>query len=113
MPLDYVVTPNGFFHPSCVVQLGEDDELAPDGNVRHADGSARKVAACGHASFDAAGHARTDVSYNGWIAYSDTDLAVTPVSNEMIAAVVSPRAWTSTAAARCSTSSPASSSRQA
>jgi len=30
VPPDYVVTPFGYFHPSCAVQLAEGDRLEPD-----------------------------------------------------------------------------------
>ena len=38
VPADYVITPFGYFHPSCVGRVASGDELLPDqGVIRHAD----------------------------------------------------------------------------
>jgi len=90
VPGDYVITPNGYFHPSCVVHLDEDDEITAGGDVLRPDGRSRKVGACAYPSFDASGRARTDVFYNGYIALSATDPDGTTNANQMKARWVVP-----------------------
>src|SRR5262252_937513 len=71
VPLNYVVTPNGFFHPSCVIAVADSDTVAADGNVVHADGSVSAVAACAYPRFGAqgqrVGEGAAQPDYNGWI----------------------------------------------
>jgi hypothetical protein len=56
VPADYVITPNGFFHPSCVVTLARDERLDPDLVVRTLDGASRAfVAPCAYPRFDLRG----------------------------------------------------------
>ena len=58
VPADYVITPNGFFHPSCVVTLARDERLDPDLVIRTLDGASRAfVAPCAYPRFDL--HGRT------------------------------------------------------
>ena len=51
VPAGYVVTPYGYFHPSCVQQLDTSEQLRQDGSVLRADGSIRQVEACTHPAF--------------------------------------------------------------
>ncbi len=51
VPADYVVTPFGYFHPSCVQALGTSEQLREDGSVLRADGTVHHVKACTHAAF--------------------------------------------------------------
>jgi len=44
VPEGYVVTPFGYFHPSCVQTLAEGETLLADGRVRHTDGTAAEKA---------------------------------------------------------------------
>ncbi len=47
VPDGYVITPSGYFHPSCVQQLAEGDTLLSDKlAIQHADGAIEKVKAC-------------------------------------------------------------------
>jgi hypothetical protein len=39
VPEGYVVTPNGYFHPSCVRHLAQKDHVMSDGRIQHIDGS--------------------------------------------------------------------------
>lgn len=49
VPDGYVITPFGFFHPSCVQSLAKGEHLLPDGRIEHADGIvAEAAAACTH-----------------------------------------------------------------
>jgi hypothetical protein len=68
VPLDYVITPNGFFHPACVVELADDDVLARSGEVTHADGRITPATVCRFASFDAEGHERLATESAGGVA---------------------------------------------
>jgi hypothetical protein len=38
VPKGYVITPFGYFHPSCVLKIEEEETLLADGRVRHANG---------------------------------------------------------------------------
>jgi len=56
VPDGYVITPFGYFHPSCVLQLAEAENLLADGRViQHADGSIEDVAACEYPRYTASG----------------------------------------------------------
>jgi hypothetical protein len=56
VPADYLVTPFGYFHPTCVGHLRVGDELRPDqGEIRHADGSYDKMHVCAYPHFRADG----------------------------------------------------------
>jgi hypothetical protein len=46
VPADYVITPFGYFHPSCVLQLKKGEIFQEGGVLRHADGSTETVAPC-------------------------------------------------------------------
>lgn len=43
---DYVRTPNGYFHASCVEHVDQSEQLQPDGSILRADGRVRPVARC-------------------------------------------------------------------
>lgn len=89
VPRDYVVTPNGFFHPSCVQRIESEESLRADGTIVRADGSSRRVPICAHPHFaadgtelapDAAPYPSTAPSpdppqINGWVAYASYTLA--------------------------------------
>src|SRR5262249_22136926 len=53
-PADYVATPNGFFHPSCIASV-HPDEREVNGVIVRADGSTRKLDACAYPRFDVTG----------------------------------------------------------
>jgi hypothetical protein len=58
VPADYVITPFGYFHASCVTQLAEGDVVRQDENsIQHADGSFDTIHSCAYAHFTAAGEA--------------------------------------------------------
>jgi hypothetical protein len=47
VPSEYVITPFGYFHPSCVQSLSTGERLLRDGRLQHADGtSSRTTAVC-------------------------------------------------------------------
>jgi hypothetical protein len=56
VPDGYVITPFGYFHPSCVREVASGDTVLEDGRVQHADGTAdAKAPVCGYARYTAAG----------------------------------------------------------
>lgn len=93
VPLDYVITPAGFFHAACVVQLEDGEQLTPEGDVSRHDQGVRKVTACQHASYDLRGQrrvvdaqgidARPAAAFSGWIA--DSQSSGTPPASQMVA----------------------------
>ena len=73
VPRDYVVTPFGYVHPSCVTSLAPGDRLLPNRRVEHGDGSTDQPAApCGYTRYTKDGapvSAATAASpvINGWL----------------------------------------------
>ncbi len=56
VPAGYVITPFGYFHPSCVVKLAEGDELLTGNKIiRHASGSTEKMHECAYPHYRADG----------------------------------------------------------
>ena len=56
VPEEYVVTPFGYFHPSCVVHLAKDEELLEGGErIQRADGTVYTVPACEYPQYSARG----------------------------------------------------------
>lgn len=88
VPRDYVVTPNGFFHPSCVQRIESDETLRADGTIVRAGRGSRPVPICVYPHFAADGTelAADAVPYptqappsnppqiNGWVAYASYTL---------------------------------------
>jgi hypothetical protein len=60
VPADFVITPFGYFHPSCVVHLVKGDVERQDENaIQHADGSYENISVCAYPHYDADGEAIT------------------------------------------------------
>lgn len=56
VPTDYVITPYGYFHPSCVMHLGKGDEVRHDTNtIQHANGASEPIHVCAFPHFKADG----------------------------------------------------------
>ena len=56
VPEGYVITPSGYFHPSCVRRLAEGETLLAGGHVlQHADGTVEKIPACSYPHYTARG----------------------------------------------------------
>jgi hypothetical protein len=56
VPADYVITPFGYFHPSCVNHLAQGDEIREDAKVvAHKDGTSRPISECAYPHFRADG----------------------------------------------------------
>lgn len=94
VPLDYVVTPNGLFHPSCVIQVADDERVTASGAVVRRDGSevASKSAACTHPRFVARAGSVERIepngeqpAFDGWVADSNSNSNVTPPAKKMVA----------------------------
>jgi hypothetical protein len=54
VPAEFVATPSGYVHPSCVVEVGSDERLGANGIVRK-DGSIRAVPTCAFERYDRQG----------------------------------------------------------
>ncbi len=60
VPADYVITPNGYFHPSCVHELAQ-GESVQGSVISSANGRQRTVPKCGHLRFDRRGNITSEV----------------------------------------------------
>ena len=78
IPTDYVVTPNGFFSPSCVQRVEEGETLHADGSIEAANGTVRTPAACTQAHFRFDG---TRVEPNGSFAMPPIEAVRKPTIN--------------------------------
>ena len=82
VPAEYVITPFGYFHPSCVLMLAEGETLLADGRVQHADGTVDTTApACNYPHYTPTGSLAADIGdasgggvlvINGWLEYIST-----------------------------------------
>jgi hypothetical protein len=81
VPEDYVITPFGYFHPSCVRQLAEGDVVLKDKSaLQHSDGSNETLRSCAHPHYEAdglavIGNARAEkqpLISHSWIEYAST-----------------------------------------
>ena len=94
VPADYVITPFGYFHPSCVLQLKKGESFQDGGVLRHADGSTEYVAPCPYPHYKPSGELtvagsldahKTEVpqetdttskpAINGWVENSNVSIA--------------------------------------
>ncbi len=56
VPSDYVITPFGYFHPSCVREIKETEAVLADGRIRFANGTEEaNVPFCNYARYSASG----------------------------------------------------------
>jgi hypothetical protein len=55
VPEGYVITPFGYFHPSCVRQLGNGDTVLGGRVIQHADGTLETLAVCEQPRYTASG----------------------------------------------------------
>jgi hypothetical protein len=56
VPEGFVITPFGYFHPSCVQSLAQGERVLADGRIQHADGTvAEKAAVCSYPHYTRAG----------------------------------------------------------
>src|SRR5437016_5940238 len=53
IPADYLLTRHGWFHPSCVMDVGSDEAVGADLVIRGSDGTAHAAfAPCAHVRYD-------------------------------------------------------------
>jgi hypothetical protein len=84
VPLDYVITPNGYFAASCVHAVSQGEKVHNDGSIEALDGSIRKTAACTQPHFTQSGvrieangaignplSKKPASSYSGWLLTAD------------------------------------------
>lgn len=79
VPSSYVITPVGYFHPSCVFQLAENETLLADGRVQRANGAvSARVPTCAYPHYtpkallgrdSRAGLIGRSPAINGWLEY--------------------------------------------
>src|SRR5271166_201447 len=55
VPEDYVITPFGYFHPSCVQMVAEGHMLLADGRMQHPDGAIDAAPVCFYPHFTSTG----------------------------------------------------------
>ena len=73
VPAEYVITPFGYFHPSCVQHVAEGELLLADGRIQHADGSVDTIApVCDYPRYSPQGSlvapdGRSTPVTNGWV----------------------------------------------
>jgi len=81
VPVDYVITPYGYFHPSCVTHLAKGDEVRQDEKaIRHANGASDSIHVCAFPHYKADGEKVTgdekavkDPSIgHAWVEYAGT-----------------------------------------
>jgi hypothetical protein len=93
VPSEYLLTRNGFFHPSCVITMRDDEVWGPDAFIRGLDGVVRDaITPCAHPRYGLRGNTIADTSpavavrsaatphrphprgqgtYDGWLLYYD------------------------------------------
>jgi hypothetical protein len=74
VPAEYVATPNGYFHPDCVMELADDEQVRADGRIENSAGGVRDLFTCPHARYDRQGQVITSdgdaarpPALSGWI----------------------------------------------
>jgi len=81
VPADYVITPFGYFHPSCVTHLAEGDVVRQDENaIEHANGTYDNIHVCAYAHYKADGEKVTGDERavkppsigHAWVEYAST-----------------------------------------
>ncbi len=91
VPEGYVITPSGYFHPSCVRMIEEGETLLADGRVEHPDGTVgANVPVCSYPHYTptgllvpADGRKASGAEVDGWLEYVS---ATTTISYGEIAA---------------------------
>jgi hypothetical protein len=76
VPEEYVITPFGYFHPSCVLSLAEGNTLLANGGVQHADGTVEAAQVCNYPHYtrdgamvaaDASESGKIPPEISGWL----------------------------------------------
>ncbi len=102
VPDGYVITPFGYFHPSCVRHLAEGETLLADGRVvQHADGTLENIPACDYPRYTARGEivatgaARVEPPFISWSWIVDAETTTSTSYGEIIATWIVPPGPTS------------------
>ncbi|MGO8791235.1 MAG: hypothetical protein ACLQVL_28155 [Terriglobia bacterium] len=90
VPDDYVITPFGYFHPSCVLQVAAGETLFDHGRtLQHADGTREDIPACRYPHYVAsgvvgAGAVKVDSpTINGWV--EDASVSISTSYGKIVA----------------------------
>ena len=70
VPRNYVITPFGYFHPTCVRHVSKGETVLEDGRIQYADGSVEASApVCGYPRYSPQGALVTgnEPTTNGWV----------------------------------------------
>jgi YD repeat-containing protein len=63
VPSDYVITPFGYFHPSCVREIAQGETILADGRIQYADGTEESVApVCNFSRYNARGELISEIN---------------------------------------------------
>ena len=114
VPAEYVLTHNGFFHPSCVVSIRPDEVWGNDSVIRGMDGvEHERIGPCGYPRYDVTGRAfpagapatqrqarrarqeNTAVvpdvdTYDGWVTWYDTNVITVAPGSTLVTEWVVP-----------------------
>jgi hypothetical protein len=78
VPQEYVITPSGYFHPSCVRELKKGEVLLSDARViQHADGTLENLPPCAYPHYTSRGEkitgnkAEPPTISHAWVEYAD------------------------------------------
>jgi hypothetical protein len=101
VPADYVITPFGYFHPSCVLRLAQGQTLLANGRVlQHADGTLEDIPACEYPHYAASGAITAagatkleSPTINGWV--ESASVTTSTAYGEIVATWTVPPAPTS------------------
>lgn len=63
VPPDFILTHNGYFHPSCVVLVKAHEGINGDGDIVQADGTVRKLPPCIYPHYDSKGNPHWGVEH--------------------------------------------------
>jgi hypothetical protein len=82
VPADFVATPSGWFHPTCLIEIREDEYVDADDNIVDAKGVARPLSRCLHPHYDKHGNSGSVPTANDWVA----DIEARPGATSWISA---------------------------
>jgi hypothetical protein len=97
VPDGYVVTPVGYFHPSCVTQIEPDEEVDESGLVRSSSGLTRSLPECKYPHFVTSGSMSEEAApdslnstYNGWISSANVTVSMTNAAHYLLGHMIVP-----------------------
>jgi hypothetical protein len=82
VPPDYVLTPFGYFHPSCVLTHASGTTLLTDGRIQHPDGTIEETpVSCAYPHYLVTPHGDRTPTINGWV--EDIETTTSPSYGEL------------------------------